>query len=138
MPFASRALVLGLLAFSAGCGASNNKGKIEGHWKFVPGGEPPVEAALRDAVLVFDDEGLVTLTRPGAPKAPVWRYKLLGGDAADFYGLAAERGGLLPNAPDPVRVTIRIEVTPAGRFEHREMTLTDAQGRSVRLVRVRE
>jgi hypothetical protein len=144
MPFAVRALVLCLLAFSAaGCGGSNNKEKIEGRWRFVPGDSPDA-AKLRDAVLSFGAGGEVLLTFPGAPKPVAWRYKLLAGDAVDFYDLApdaAERGGLFPTTADErgvTRVTIRIEVTPEGRFERRAMVLTDAQGRVLHLVRARE
>jgi hypothetical protein len=146
MPFAVRAPVLAfclLVLAAAGCGGSNNKGLIEGKWKVVSVGASD-EAKLRDAVLTFGDDGFVRLTRPGAPKPTMWRYKLLAGAAADFYGLVPDPpeptagSGMFPNTRGAVRVTIRIEVTPGDRFERREMTLTDPQGQSVQLVRTRE
>lgn len=143
MPFAVRApvLVFGLLALAtAGCGGSNNKGLVEGKWRVVSVGASD-ESNLRDAFLSFGGDGLVMLMRPGAPKPITWRYKLLAGDAADFYDLvpdAPDRGGLFPTPDGTVRVTIRIEVGPGDRFERREMTLTDAQGQSVQLVHTRE
>ena len=140
MPSVVRALALCLVALAvAGCGASNNKDKIEGKWKVVSVGDglPP---ELRDAVLEFDGHGAVGLKRPGAAAMAVWRYKLLGGDAADFYDLppdAADRGGLFAGARGPARVTIRIETAPGEKHEGRTMTLTDADGRTLRLTRVR-
>jgi hypothetical protein len=155
MPFVVRAIAFCLLVCgAAGCGGSNNKSKIEGRWTIVAGGDHPDEARLRDKTLVFDEEGQVLFLYPGVPTpgpmAPprppgspepvAWRYKLLAGDGADFYGLppdASKRDGLFPGARGAVRVTVRIEFVPGGKHERREMTLTDAEGRSLRLVRNR-
>ena len=139
MPFAVRALAFCLLALPvAGCGGSNNKNKIEGRWKFVPG-DSPDESKLRDAELWFGDLGDVTLKRPGA-KPVTWRYKLLAGDAADFYDLAPDatnRCGLFSDARGSIRLTMRIEVTSGEKYERHTMTLTDPSGRKLTLRRVR-
>ena len=139
----------GLALFAAGCGASNNKGRIEGKWKVVSVGEGLDAERLRDAVLVFGDDGTVTLEDPArpkpapdaeGPKPPGWRYKLLAGDAADFYDLppdATERLGLFPTDTRRVRVTARIEVATGGKYEARVMTLTDARGQTLKLVLTR-
>jgi hypothetical protein len=140
------ALAAGLALFAAGCGGSHNKGRIEGKWAFVATGEP--DAPPRDAALVFGDDGTVVLERPGdppastgdGPRTPAWRYKLLAGNAADFYGLpadASERFGLFRTDTGRARVTIAIEVAPGGKYERRTMTLTDADGRTLRLILTR-
>src|SRR5688572_12516399 len=134
MPFAVRAIGFCLLAFGAtGCGGSNNKGKIEAHWKFVSVGDHPEAAKLRDASLVFGGDGLVMMIRPDLPKPATWRYKLLAGDEADFYDFAdaPDRAGLFPTTGRTVRVRIRITISPGEKYERRDMTLTDADGREL-------
>lgn len=129
-------LFAGLVLLAIGCGGSNNKGKIEGRWRFASTAEP----ALRDALLVFGDDGTITLTRPDTPKPVVWRYKLLASNAADFYDLPPDlptQFGLSPGS-SALRVTIGITVVPGEWFEDREMTLTDPTGRVLRLTRLRE
>lgn len=119
-----------LILACCGCGGSYNKGKIEGKWLFVSEGDGP-------GALVFSDEGQVRLVRPDAPKPIEWRYKLLAGDAADFYDLPPN--GLYSGIGAVVRVSIRIGVNPGESTaspERREMTLTDPTGRERRLVRV--
>ena len=89
------------------------------------------------------------MERPTAPPAPasgdkrpepiVWRYKLLTGDAADFYALhpdATVRAGLFPAPNGVLRTTIRIESTTGGKYEEREMTLA-AESRMLKLVWIR-
>lgn len=118
-----------LILACAGCGGSYNKGKIEGRWLFVPadGGD--------GSALVFDDEGRVLLVRSGAATAVEWRYKLLAGDAADFYALPPA-GGLFAAVGGPIRVSVRITATPGEPYERREMVLTDPAGRERRLTRL--
>jgi hypothetical protein len=135
MPAASRPLALAALTLLAvGCGASNNKNRIAGKWKFVS--EDP---RLRDASLAFGDDGRVSLV--GAAPGPVgWRYKLLAGDAADFYALPpdpASRIGMFPSATGVARVTIRIIDAPGAKSAGRAMTVTDSGGRALKLVQVR-
>ena len=131
----------GLVLFAAGCGGSNNKGRIEGRWQFAT-----EDAALRDAVLVFGEDGVVVLARPASTgssevvQLAAWKYKLLASDAADFYDLppdAAARLGLFPATNGLARVAIKIESTTGGKYEGRTMTLTDADGRTLRLTWVR-
>jgi hypothetical protein len=140
MPLAVRAIVFCLLAFGAtGCGGSNNKGKIEGHWKFVSVGDHPETAKLRDALLVFRGDGVVEMHRPDLPKPATWHYKLLAGDGADFYDFAdaPDRAGLFPTTGRTVRVRMRITISPGEKYERRDMTLTDADGRELQLTLVR-
>lgn len=134
------AAVASLALCAAGCAASNNKGRVEGRWKIVS------EASiLRDTFLTFGDDGIVTLERPaeGAGKRsnPIaWRYKLLAGDAADFYDLppdATDRAGLFPALNGLVRATIRIESMTGGKYEEREMILTTGEGQTLRLTWMR-
>jgi hypothetical protein len=133
------------LCLLAGCGGSHNKGLIEGKWKFLETGE--ADAPLKNALLVFSGDGTVVLNRSdgvldksGEPRPPQWRYKLLAGDAADFYDLpadTADRFGLFRTDTGRTRVTVRIEVEPGAKYERRTMTLTDADGRLLRLVLTR-
>ncbi len=128
------AFVAAIVCGACGCGASNNKGRIEGKWKVVSD-----DPQLRDTVLAFGDDGRVTMERSTHPQVPasgdkrpeptVWRYKLLTGDAADFYALSPDvtiRAGLFPAPNGVVRATIRIESTTGRKYEEREMTLTAA------------
>ncbi|QJW99650.1 hypothetical protein [Frigoriglobus tundricola] len=128
------ALVTAIICCALGCGASNNKGRIEGKWKIVSD-----DPQLRDTVLAFGDDGSVTMERPTTPEAPPsgdkrsepigWRYKLLAGDGADFYALppdATVRAGLFPAPNGVVRATIQIESTTGGKYEERAMILTAA------------
>jgi len=148
------ALAAGLALFALGCGASNNRGRIEGKWKCVAADDPALDAQMRDAILVFGDDGRVLFERPGVVQPPPattegpqplpnWRYKLLAGDAADFYDLpadAAPRAGLFRTDNGFTRVTIAIENTPPApgtKYEVRTMTLTDARGQTLRLVLAR-
>jgi hypothetical protein len=140
MPFAARVLVLCLLALSAtGCGGSNNKGKIEGSWRFASVGDRPEAAKLRDATLAFGGDGMVMLHRPDLPKPAIWHYKLLAGDDADFYDFAnaPDRAGLFPTTGRVVRVRITITITPGEKYERRDMTITDADGRELKLTSTR-
>ena len=135
---------LGFLA-STGCGGSNTKGKIEGKWKFVS-----EDTDLRDTFLLFGDDGTVRFVRPPLPQGspgdtrrpipPVWHYKLLAGDAVDFYDLSpyeADRFGFFPTTTGLARVNIRIETTTGGKYEGREMTVADTDGKTIRLIWVR-
>jgi hypothetical protein len=132
---AARTLVLALVFASAGCAASNNRGQIEGKWRFET--EDP---RFRDALLVFGEDGVVRLERAAAGARPVslmaWRYKLLAGDAVDFYDLkpdATDRLGLFPTANGLARTTVRVEATTGGKFEGRAMTVLESDGRVLRL-----
>jgi hypothetical protein len=134
-----------LVVFAVGCGGSNNKGKIEGRWQVVSA--PADVPKLNGTFLVFRDDGTVKLEgsvqesvfgTPGKP--PGWKYKLLAGDAADFYDLpadATERFGFFPATRGVSRVTINIDPKADGKYEGREMTLTDAAGKTLRLTWVR-
>ncbi len=148
MPSFVRLLAVGLLVVAAsGCGGSNNKGKIEGRWKFVSVGDRPADAPLQNASLLFREDGSVTLERDGPTPAPDskvqpprWKYKLLAGDDADFYDLpadATERFGFFPAKNGVCRVTIKIESKTGGKYEDREMTLTDASGQTLKLTWLR-
>lgn len=140
--FANRraALAAGLALLALGCGASNNKDKIEGKWSVTSVGGDLDAATLRGAKLTFDGLGQATLHLPGAPTPATWRYKLLAGDAADFYDLApdaTDRAGLFPGAGSAARVSIRIDVTPGEKFDRHDLTLTGSDGRELKLTRVR-
>lgn len=125
-------------AFSpVGCGASDNKGTIEGKWRLAPG-EAADTPRFRDAVVTFGEEGEARLASPDLPHPFGWRYKLLAGDAADFYGLSPEGSALFAGTADRARVSVRIAVVPDAPFARREMTLTDPAGRAHRLTRVPE
>ena len=68
------------------------------------------------------DGDVTTRSAPGA-KPVIWRYKLLAGDAADFYDFApdaANRSGLFPDARGSVRVTMRIESRRGEKYERRD------------------
>lgn len=131
MPLARAAACLLILA-CAGCGASNNKATIEGKWRLAPG-EAADTPRFRDAVVRFDGEGNAQLASPDLPRPFGWRYKLLAGDAADFYALPPEGSALFAGTADRARVSIRITLAPD---ERREMTLTDPAGRTHRLTRI--
>lgn len=125
-------------AFSpVGCGASSNKGTIEGKWRLAPS-ETADTPRFRNAVVTFDSEGNAQLACPDLPRPFGWRYKLLAGERADFYALPPEGSALFAGTADRARVSIRITVAPDTPFERREMTLTDPAGRAHRLTRVPE
>ncbi len=120
-----------LLALS--CSASNNKNRIEGKWKF--GSDNPQR---RNGAVVFNDDGSVKLIGTGANPDPiVWRYKLLAADEVDFYGLPPQLD-LFPSTSGVARVTIQITDVPEGQYEGRAMTLTDSEGRTLKLVQVED
>src|SRR5262249_51890531 len=141
------ALLAGLCLL-AGCGGANNKSRIEGKRKFVLTRGKAAHGQLRDRLLGFGADGGVTpegarvwaTSEKDAPKPQRWQYKLLAGDEADFYNLppdSTDRCGLFGGARGPTRVTIRIEVLTGEKYERCEMTLTDADGRILRLTLVR-
>lgn len=114
MPFAPRKfafLVLaGLALAAAGCGGSNNKGKIVGKWKFVGlGDEKDAKLADEDKLVLFmefKDDGTggfgLEVVDPNLKKmfkanedgnSAAFKYKLLKGDEVEFYDLPKQMQG---------------------------------------------
>jgi hypothetical protein len=142
LAFASLALV------AAGC-SSNNKGKIEGKWKFVsipgmdegmlktleaqkiflymeftPSGEARMGAAANDPELQKK------IDTAGEKTSLSFKYKLLSGDGVEFYDLPAElreKGGGLFGNKDRARTKVKIDGDT--------LTMTDDDGKTGKFTR---
>jgi hypothetical protein len=146
--------VCGLAMLCTACGASNNKGKIEGKWKMVSGPGFDEQAKMFEmlkAYFYFDfkPEGTLALGlemsdpemkkmfegKVGAEKTSfTCKYKLLKGDAIEIYDLPKEMqkeggGGLFGRNKDKARTNVKINGD--------NMTMTDEDGKSFQLSRVK-
>jgi hypothetical protein len=147
----------GLAMLCTACGASNNKGKIEGKWKItdMPHKDDKSKKEFEDMTkmglyVYFDfkpDNALemgVGADKPevlefikalskGEPLQWNAKYKLLSGDGVEFYDLPKEMrekgGGLFGGNKDRARTNIKIEGD--------KMTMTDADGKTGQLTKIK-
>ena len=141
----------------AGCGKSNNEGKIVGKWRFteIPGGvEGADEMKMLEAFGVyvyfeFKQGGVFEMglgeEKPGTianlqkmggggggPTSVTAKYKLLSGDGVELYDLPKEMqeqgGGLFGGTKDRARAKIKIDGDV--------MSVTDDDGKTGKLTRV--
>lgn len=142
-------VLLACAGLVAGC-SSNNKGKIEGRWKFVsvPGvDEKMVQQLAAEKVYLFVDfspNGTMTLgaasedkdvqqrlNQSGEKVTMSCKYKLLSGDDVEFYDLPKEmqeKGGLF-GSKDRARTKVKVTGDT--------MTMTDPDGKSGSFARMK-
>jgi len=158
MPLAPRKLAFlvlaGLALAAAGC-SSNNKGKIEGKWKFVSA--PALDATIKELepakaylYMEFKPDGTMSMgaessdpqfneimqkmaSTKGEKTVVSWKYKLLSGDGVEFYDLPKELqekgGGVFGKNKDKARTSVKINGD--------DMTMTDDDGKTGKLTRVK-
>jgi len=148
----SLAVLAAAALFAAGCGKSNNEGKIVGKWRLgelpagVPGAAEMKQAEAMGMYLYFDfrddktfemgvganNPGMEQLLKAqGASVSMVGKYKLLSGDGVEFHDLPKEmqeKGGMFGRNKDRARTNVTINGDT--------MTWTDADGKSMNLTRV--
>lgn len=144
-------MLAGLAMTAAGCGKSNNEGKIVGKWKMVSGpgmGEDDkkmMEAFKIYPYMEFSPDGTMSVGVAAAdPKMQdaiamkmdaekiTCKYKLLSGDGIEFYDLPKnmqEKGGLFGKNKDRARTKVKIDGD--------NMTMTDDDGQSGTLTRLK-
>jgi len=140
------------LALTATACSSNNKGKIEGKWKFVSGPGIDQQAKTLEsakAYLFFDfrpdgtvaigvessDPAMQKLLVGGTEKTTMsCKYKLLSGDGVEFYDMPKEMqdgkgGGMFGKNKERARTSAKIDGD--------NMTLTDPDNTRLTCVRVK-
>ena len=142
------ALFAGMAVLAAGCGKSNNEGKIQGKWKieYAPGFDQNTVKQLaamqtyayiefgKDTctIGVYSDnpDVLKGLAQSGEKSTITCKYKLLSGDGLEMYDLPPELKQMgTGGKADRARTKVKIDGDT--------MTMTDDDGKQGKLTRVK-
>jgi hypothetical protein len=142
------ALLVAVTGLVAGCGKSNNEGKIQGKWKieYAPGFEEQMVKQLASmqtyAYIEFgkdtctigvhseNPQVLDGLAKSGEKTTMTCKYKLLSGDGLEMYDLPPELKSMgTGGKADRARTKVKIDGD--------NMTMTDDDGKQGKLTRVK-